>query len=212
MLRGNTPVGRLALALPGLPKKIATLLFGPWFVPEIIYEDCFLRDAGRLLLDYLHAHDYLDARVCLMGGISSLAQIEGALDEGFFMVQMARPLIREPDFINRIERELVLQRQQHDPHPPHSHPHPHPHPHPHHSHPHPHHQQHQQQNFGIERQQGKLLSTAAATISHDHNVGWDVRSKCIRCNLCVLASVKYVQLYIYIYIWFFLPAFKKKKN
>ena len=68
--------------------------------------------------------------VCLLGGVDSLSAAEGACAEGFAMVAMARPLIREPNFIQRMEAAALAPGPTHD-----------------------------------------------------------VTSKCIRCNLCVIASV-----------------------
>ena len=70
-------------------------------------------------------------QVCLLGGVDSLAVAEGAVREGFALVQMARALVREPDFVARIQRTLALP--------------------------------------DAKRQ--------------------DVRSRCIHCNLCVIATI-----------------------
>jgi 2,4-dienoyl-CoA reductase-like NADH-dependent reductase (Old Yellow Enzyme family) len=40
-----------------------------------------------------------------LGGVDSGAAIDEALGEGFEAVAMARALIREPDFVNKLQRE-----------------------------------------------------------------------------------------------------------
>ncbi len=38
----------------------------------------------------------------LLGGINRLATVQGALDEGFSFVAMARALLRQPDLVARL--------------------------------------------------------------------------------------------------------------
>ena len=101
VLRGVTPVDSIIYGMTGM-KKVAAFLFGPICLPSVPYEDCFLRDSARAILRQVKNK----TSVCLLGGVSSLSQMEGAIEEGFTAVQMARPLIREPDFLRRIEREI----------------------------------------------------------------------------------------------------------
>ena len=82
-------------------KGIAVLLFGKWLVPEIALEPCFFRAGARAILSSVRA-----VPVCVLGGINGLGAIEGAMKEGFAMVQMARALIREPFFVKRLIREI----------------------------------------------------------------------------------------------------------
>jgi 2,4-dienoyl-CoA reductase-like NADH-dependent reductase (Old Yellow Enzyme family) len=42
--------------------------------------------------------------LALVGGMRSLERIEEVIARGFELVAMARPLIREPDFIRKLER------------------------------------------------------------------------------------------------------------
>jgi 2,4-dienoyl-CoA reductase-like NADH-dependent reductase (Old Yellow Enzyme family) len=41
--------------------------------------------------------------VGLVGGVTSLRGMQDALDDGFAFVQLARALIREPDFVHKIK-------------------------------------------------------------------------------------------------------------
>lgn len=132
MLRGNTPQDKLVQALPHTWKKIAVMIFGPLAVPPIEYEDCFFRDGARHIMKELGP----DVPVCLMGGVNSFSEMEGAMDEGFGFVQIARGLIREPDLVNRITATLQLKEK------------------------------------GLRE-----------------DVSEDIESSCVRCNMCVLASV-----------------------
>jgi 2,4-dienoyl-CoA reductase-like NADH-dependent reductase (Old Yellow Enzyme family) len=130
MLRGSSNVDKLALALPGAAMKVLTAAFGPFAVPETPFETCFLRREAREILKRVRGK----CEVCLLGGIDSLGEMEGAMEEGFGMLQMIRPLIREPDFLLRVRKEM----------------------------------------------------NAASPEDAEE---FDVQSKCIRCNMCVIASV-----------------------
>ena len=142
MLRGANPLDKMAQTIAGSTMRLLSLAFGPFVVPTVPYEDCFLRDFARLVLQRMRDRG-LPTGVVLMGGVSSLAQIEGAVAEGFSAVQMARPLIREPGFVRRMEREVRA-----------------------------------------------LPSRQVATTSGAEDAeAFDVESKCIRCNSCVVASV-----------------------
>ena len=142
MLRGAVPLPALIQALPGTTKKLGALAFGPLAVPSVEYEPAFLRQSARSILALAHElntksvtgaaiSDAPGVQVCLLGGVDSLAVAEGAVREGFTLVQMARALVREPDFVARMQRTLALP--------------------------------------GTERR--------------------DVRSRCIHCNLCVIATI-----------------------
>ena len=104
MLRGNVPLLRMAKAMPGLLKTVATFLFGPLFVPTTVFEECFFRKEARLV------KNNVNIPVCLIGGITSLQTIEGALREEFQCVQMARAIIRKPDIINDWKTFLMPSR------------------------------------------------------------------------------------------------------
>jgi len=145
LLRGTTPAEKLILAMQGV-KRISTFFFAPLAIHTIPYDDCFLRDSARAILKAVGDR----SKVCILGGVSSLSQMEGAMEEGFAAVQMARPLIREPDFLLRIQREIQQERT-------------------------------------------ALKEGRTAKAEGDDKVesaeGFDVETKCIRCNQCVIASV-----------------------
>lgn len=90
MLRGNVPFIKMVRAMPGITKSLATLLFGPLFIPKTDYEECFFREGAR------RVRDAVSIPVALIGGLTGLAVVEGAIREGFGCVQMARALIADP--------------------------------------------------------------------------------------------------------------------
>ena len=81
--------------------RLGVSLFGDLLVPEVPYrEGYFLEDAkvvrGEVKLPLVY-----------VGGAASRAAIDEILAAGFEGVAMARALIREPDFVNRLAAEEV---------------------------------------------------------------------------------------------------------
>lgn len=57
----------------------------------------------------LAARTGIDLPICLVGGVNSLDGMRRVIDAGIEFVSLARPLIREPDLIGRMERGEVEQ-------------------------------------------------------------------------------------------------------
>lgn len=98
MLTGDVPRFDMARAMPGWLSAIGLIFFGWLYVPEIPFEEAFFRGQARAVLSAVER-----IPVGLIGGVTTVATINGALSEGFGFVQMARALIRQPDFVRRIE-------------------------------------------------------------------------------------------------------------
>ena len=101
MLRGAVPLWEMVWAIPGVVEKIALALFGRWLVPTVPFQRQFLREDAVRVLDSVE-----NVPVALLGGVRSWRGMEGALGRGFALVQTARTLIREPDFIRKVESQL----------------------------------------------------------------------------------------------------------
>ena len=101
MLRGNVPLLSMVKAMPGMLKRLATLLLGPLFVPTTEFEACFFRREARMV------KNSVSIPVCLIGGVISLPVVEGALREHFACVQMARAIIRNPNIVNSWKDFLI---------------------------------------------------------------------------------------------------------
>eukprot|EP00939_MAST-03C_sp_MAST-3C-sp1_P002626 g2626.t1 len=134
MLRGNVPREKMELGLRGAVRGAGGIflanvmrIFGRWLVPSVPYESLFLRHVAKQFVEALREEE---TRIIYVGGADSLSAIETVLEsDGCAAVQLARPLLREPDdFLKRLQR-------------------------------------------GPGRDET------------------DVRSKCIRCNMCTLASI-----------------------
>ncbi|MGV9974510.1 NADH:flavin oxidoreductase [Nocardia beijingensis] len=102
LFRGQVPVREMAETQRGLV-KLGMKLFGNMVFRHYPYEPLYFRDYARQF------RDELDMPLILLGGITDLAGMNAAMDDGFEFVAMARALLREPDLINRIQSESAKQ-------------------------------------------------------------------------------------------------------
>jgi 2,4-dienoyl-CoA reductase-like NADH-dependent reductase (Old Yellow Enzyme family) len=93
--RGDPPLHEFGATLPG-PLRLGFKVVGHRFLRNYPYEEAFFLPYAR---QFLRA---LSTPIILLGGITELATVESALDEGFAFVAMARALLREPDLPNRM--------------------------------------------------------------------------------------------------------------
>ena len=78
-------------------QKIVVTLFGQWMIKQYDFEECFfLENAKRF-------REALKMPLIYVGGLVSREGIERVLDEGFELVQMARALINDPAFVNKMK-------------------------------------------------------------------------------------------------------------
>lgn len=98
LFRGDVPVREMAETQRGLV-KLGMKMFGRFVFQHYAYEPLYFRDYARQF------RDELDMPLVLLGGITDLAGMNAAMDDGFEFVAMARALLREPDLINRIQAE-----------------------------------------------------------------------------------------------------------
>ena len=96
LFRGDAPREEFAATLPA-PVRLGFRVIGHRFLRAYPYEEAFFLPYAR---QFLRA---LSTPLILLGGISELATMEGALAEGFAFVAMARGLLREPDLPNRLQ-------------------------------------------------------------------------------------------------------------
>jgi 2,4-dienoyl-CoA reductase-like NADH-dependent reductase (Old Yellow Enzyme family) len=99
VMRGPMPTKVMARLMPQWWLRLLVGTFGEWLIPPLPYADhYFLEDAVvvrrevRLPLIYV-------------GGVASRQAADEVLDQGFDAIAMARALIREPDFVKRLQAE-----------------------------------------------------------------------------------------------------------
>ena len=72
---------------------------GRFMIPDAPFEEAyFLPDAVKF-------RENLKLPLVYVGGLVSREKIEEVLNKGFEFVSMARALLNEPDFVNRMQRE-----------------------------------------------------------------------------------------------------------
>jgi 2,4-dienoyl-CoA reductase-like NADH-dependent reductase (Old Yellow Enzyme family) len=97
LFRGDAPIAEMAAT------------FKPWMrLPFRLVSRRFLRsypfEEAFFLPNARRFRAALTMPIILLGGINERATIEGALNEGFEFVAMARALLREPDLVNRMQQ------------------------------------------------------------------------------------------------------------
>ena len=99
VMRGAMPIRTLAYYMD-MRKfwwlKAMVRLFGRWIIPTVPYKDAYF------LEDALEFREVLKLPLVYVGGMVSRESIEKVLGSGFAAVQMARALIRDTDFVNKL--------------------------------------------------------------------------------------------------------------
>ena len=98
VMRGRIPTKTMGYYMPWKmwPQKIVVSLFGQWMIKQYDFEECFfLENAKRFRRE-------LKCPLVYVGGLVSRRGVERVLDEGFEMVQMARALVNDTAFVNRM--------------------------------------------------------------------------------------------------------------
>ena len=93
--RGDVPMKEFAAA-QGPVVGLGLRVFGRRIFPKLPFEEAFFLPFARQF------RQELTMPLVLLGGINEVATIEGAMDEGFEFVAMARALLREPNLVNQM--------------------------------------------------------------------------------------------------------------
>lgn len=96
LLRGGRPLDRMIEVETSRAQRLALRLFGPIVVRKVPFEESFFRDLA------LQVRAAVGMPVALLGGVHSAASLEQAMADGFDLVVLGRPLIHDPDFVNKI--------------------------------------------------------------------------------------------------------------
>ncbi|WP_031160408.1 NADH:flavin oxidoreductase [Streptosporangium roseum] len=98
LFRGDAPIREFAATFKQ-PVRLGIKLVGERFIRAYPYQEAYLLDSARQF------RAALKMPLILLGGISQRATMDLAMAEGFEFVAMARALLREPDLLNRLQRE-----------------------------------------------------------------------------------------------------------
>lgn len=98
LFRGDVPRAEFAATLPPLLRP-AFRVAGKRLLREYPFEEAYLRPMARQF------RAALEMPLILLGGITRLGTMTGALSEGFAFVALGRALLREPDLPGKLRRQ-----------------------------------------------------------------------------------------------------------
>lgn len=99
VMRGKMPSGIMAHGIKNRVEKFLVRYASPFLIPAVDFkENYFLEPA-------LEFRDKLKLPLIYVGGIKNEINIKEVLNHGFEAVQVARALISDPDFVNRMKSQ-----------------------------------------------------------------------------------------------------------
>jgi 2,4-dienoyl-CoA reductase-like NADH-dependent reductase (Old Yellow Enzyme family) len=101
VMRGKMPFDTLAKHMDNLLMSGFVKLFGKLLVPDVPFRENYFLDDARMF------RKALKMPLVYVGGILSKVNIDEVLSEGFNAVAIARALIKDPDFINKLLKEKL---------------------------------------------------------------------------------------------------------
>ena len=99
VMRGSMPIRSMTYYMNQWWLKWGVRMFGRMMVPSVPFKEAYF------LEDAMQFRKALKVPLVYVGGLVSRAKIDEVLDDGFECVAMARALINEPDFVNRMRLE-----------------------------------------------------------------------------------------------------------
>ncbi|MCU6768528.1 NADH:flavin oxidoreductase [Barnesiella propionica] len=99
VMRGKMPITSMTYYMKQLWLKYGVRMAGRFMIPNKPFKEAYF------LEDALKFRQTLKLPLVYVGGLVSRPVIDQVLDSGFEFVQMARALINEPDFVNRMKNE-----------------------------------------------------------------------------------------------------------
>ena len=99
VMRGRMPFNTLTGYMPWKSLwwlRIGVDIFGQAMIKKVPFKEAFFYD------DAMKFRKALKMPLALVGGLHSRESIDKALNSGFEFVEMARPLIQDPDFVNKL--------------------------------------------------------------------------------------------------------------
>ena len=97
VMRGSMPLRSMTYYMKQLWLKAGVRAVGRWMIPDEPFREAYFLD------DALRFREALKLPLVYVGGLESRTKIDEVLGRGFEFVAMARALIREPDFVNRMK-------------------------------------------------------------------------------------------------------------
>ena len=99
VMRGEMPIRTMTHYMTTWWLKYGVRLVGKWMIPTVPFREAYFLD------DALKFRKEIKMPLIYVGGLVSRSKIDEVLDHGFEAVQMARALLNEPGFVNRMKAE-----------------------------------------------------------------------------------------------------------
>ena len=99
VMRGRMPIQSMTYYMKQLWLKWGVRMAGRWMIQDVPFREAYCYE------DALKCRKALKRPRVYVGGLISREKIDMVLDSGFECVAMARALINEPDFVNRMKNE-----------------------------------------------------------------------------------------------------------
>lgn len=99
VMRGRMPIQSMTYYMKQLWLKWGVRMAGRWMIQDVPFREAYFYE------DALKFRKALKLPLVYVGGLVSREKIDMVLDSGFECVAMARALINEPDFVNRMKNE-----------------------------------------------------------------------------------------------------------
>lgn len=97
VMRGAMPIKVFAYYISNLLMKFFVRLLGKYLVKEEPFHEAYF------LIDAIKFREHLKLPLIYVGGLISHEKINEVLDNGFEFVALARALIKDPDFIKKLQ-------------------------------------------------------------------------------------------------------------
>ena len=101
LMRGKIPLKGMIQNGSSWGEKLTMTVFGPLIIKKYRFTSNFFLEQAMLV------RKAVDIDLVYLGGVDSQKGIEEIMDAGFDFIALARPLIHDPNFINKMESGLI---------------------------------------------------------------------------------------------------------
>ena len=101
LMRGKVPLKGMIKNASSLAEKLTMALFGPLIIKAYPFK------ANFFLAQAIKVRQAVGLDLVYLGGVDSKQGIENILSAGFNFIALARPLIHDPAFLNKINQGLI---------------------------------------------------------------------------------------------------------
>lgn len=101
LMRGKLPLKGMIQNASTWAEKLTLMIFGPLIIKKYLFTPNFF------LAQAIKVRQAVGLDLVYLGGVDSKEGIETILEAGFNFIAMARPLIHDPEFLNKLNQGLI---------------------------------------------------------------------------------------------------------